>query len=267
MARSNYSQIVPSQTLLRQSSSRFSFQRIQKNYLSIHSHVDIYAWCPSLHLFAARLTAVNRVLQFFLRTCGRSVHALVVEANVPHSNLGRYKYTAGSGSRWSEGITSNRLARGCPYRGTQRVPGETALNLTQKQQDRSQRDIFIMFPSPCAMCIWIYTLTLADPTQLRLQRGIPFCMGTVFVLIAVPLFVIAVCLCIFHRRRCCAQVRRRRVVTLHSCCLCLLLLLSAIGALRITRITYVLWWHRCLGGGPENWRKTIVDGRAGNDEF
>lgn len=42
-------------------------------------------------------------------------------------------------------------------------------------------------------------------------RGISFCAEIIFILVAIPLCIIAVCLCIFHRRLCCDKSTRASV--------------------------------------------------------
>ena len=101
----------------------------------------VYVRCPPPHPFAA-LDCCGRVLLFFLWTSGRSVHACVLRPNVSHPNPNRHTHTAGAGPSWSEGITSYRLARGCPHSGTQRVPGETTLDPTQKHHNLISLDIW-----------------------------------------------------------------------------------------------------------------------------
>ena len=47
------------------------------------------------------------------------------------------------------------------------------------------------------------------------QRGISFCAEIIFILVAIPLCIIAVCLCIFHRRLCCDKVRESALCLCH----------------------------------------------------
>lgn len=85
----------------------------------------------------------------------------------------------------------------------------------------------IEFKSPAIFFVDVWTIQVeADlegslATDLRVvahiaalsasPRGIPFCMGIIFILVAVPICIIVVCMCIFHRRRCCAQEDNRKV--------------------------------------------------------
>lgn len=87
----------------------------------------------------------------------------------------------------------------------------------------------IEFKSPAVFFVDIWTVQFEDvhnvheplATDLRViahiaalsasPRGISYCAGIVFALVAIPLCIIAVCLCIFHRRLCCAKDDERKV--------------------------------------------------------